>query len=454
MLESVDLFALEEDDRCEAIWARFQSRVTLLQARYHGRESRKVGSGLLLAWALVSSWPLLFALQGIFLLGATLLQFGVPLSLKYLVSFITTYDPQPQLPTLVLAAAATLFVAPCLTALCNGQQFQIARRLIFRCGVPETCLLLGATCILTGPVLMSCRYRAALISVIYRQTLRLDLHAASAGQVTNLCSVDANASDAARCGHTAGRGDMAAKNTTSRTDLEPAELTDVLRPLGCLCVCRYIHNLWSTALQIVVSTSLLFYVLGRWQSGLVGVVFMAVSIPFTGAVSRRLQAAQKGLMRRKDERLSLLGEVLQGVRVVKLLALERHFLTQVGTRTHRPAPLFTHLADRSLCACGHAAGVVSCTGAACAAGVQPLRGAGVAAVGRHTHLREPGHLPAAHLGPAGPAIGVAGLHGFVALRAAAGPALHAAHHPQQRRQGAGRHQPLPLHQVPAERGHR
>lgn len=135
VLASVDLFELEEDDRCEAIWGRFQSRVTLLQARYHGKESRKVGSGLLLAWALVSSWPLLFALQGLFLLGATLLQFGVPLSLKYLVSFITTYHHQPKLPTLVIAAAATLFVAPCLTALCNGQQFQIARRLIFRCGL-------------------------------------------------------------------------------------------------------------------------------------------------------------------------------------------------------------------------------------------------------------------------------------------------------------------------------
>lgn len=53
--------------------------------------------------------------------------------------------------------------------------------------------------------MLYCRYRAALVSVIYRQTLRLDLHAASAGQVTNLCSVDANASDAARCTHTQSR---------------------------------------------------------------------------------------------------------------------------------------------------------------------------------------------------------------------------------------------------------
>lgn len=60
-----------------------------------------------------------------------------------------------------------------------------------------------------------------------------------------------------------------------------------------------------------------------------GVVLVAVSVYATVRISERLRAAQKQLMRRKDARLSLLGEALQGVKILKLLAWERDFLRKV-----------------------------------------------------------------------------------------------------------------------------
>lgn len=62
-------------------------------------------------------------------------------------------------------------------------------------------------------------------------------------------------------------------------------------------------------------------------------VLVALSVYATVRISERLRVAQKQLMRRKDARLSLLGEALQGVRILKLLAWERDFLSKVRIMT-------------------------------------------------------------------------------------------------------------------------
>ena len=80
------------------------------------------------------------------------------------------------------------------------------------------------------------RYRAALIDLIFRKALRLDVSASSysVGELTNLCSVDANSTEAI----------------------------------------SYCHFLWSTVLQIAVCVALLFHVLGA--SAFAGLGFMVV----------------------------------------------------------------------------------------------------------------------------------------------------------------------------------
>ena len=231
-------------------------------------------NGGALFYALAATWPLLFWAIGFFLLVSTISSFGVPLALKYLVNFIGHYASEDKIPTQAYVAAAVLFLAPALSAFCNVLQYQISRRLIFR-------------------------WRAALIGLIFRQMLRIDPSVASysSGQVINLCSVDANTCD----------------------------------------ILRQFHFIWCMPMEVMVSIGLIFWVLKSWISGLVGVVLMSLGVYLTVKVSERLRKAQKALMKRKDGRLSLLGEGLHGMRAIKLLAWERDFLLKVR---HMPLRLY------------------------------------------------------------------------------------------------------------------
>lgn len=57
---------------------------------------------------------------------------------------------------------------------------------------------------------------------------------------------------------------------------------------------------------------LLFYVLGISAIG--GVVFMVLSVPLGKWTTKKTQAFQKTLMKRKDDRMSVVGETMQASR--------------------------------------------------------------------------------------------------------------------------------------------
>ncbi len=174
--------------------------------RDRGRPPQARLNGALLFRTLFDTWPGTFIAISAYQLVDSLAQFGIPLSLHYLVDFIKGYERGGPIPPTAYAMAALLFVAPALSAVANVQQFRCARRLIFR-------------------------WRAALIALVFRQTLRLDPSVASysSGQVINLCSVDAGNSDAI----------------------------------------RYFPALFSVPLEVAISIGLIFWVLQNWISGLV-----------------------------------------------------------------------------------------------------------------------------------------------------------------------------------------
>lgn len=206
-----DLFHLEQDDRSAYVWDRFKPHAAAMerahrqqqQQRYEG--ATKLNGGRLFS-ALFWTWPLMFVQISLYQVVDSLAQFGIPLALRYLVDFINGYQKGEPIPSTAYAMAATLFLAPALAALANVQQFRCARRLIFR-------------------------WRAALIALVFRQTLRLDPSVASysSGHVVNLCSVDASNVDAL----------------------------------------RYFPFLWSIPLETAISIGLIFWVLQCWISGFV-----------------------------------------------------------------------------------------------------------------------------------------------------------------------------------------
>lgn len=74
--------------------------------------------------------------------------------------------------------------------------------------------------------------------------------------------------------------------------------------------CGYIHFVWSTLMQILVCVYLIFHVLG--PSALAGLAFMIISMPITAWASARIQRDQTRMMKKKDARMSIVSEVLQG----------------------------------------------------------------------------------------------------------------------------------------------
>ncbi|KAJ2873875.1 hypothetical protein GGH93_002885 [Coemansia aciculifera] len=92
-------------------------------------------------------------------------------------------------------------------------------------------------------------------------------------------------------------------------------------------VTDYAHILWSGPLQISMVVYMLYNTLG-W-SVFAGVAIMVVSIPLNGWISRRMRVLQSEQMKNKDRRTTMISEVLSGVRVIKLYAWERSFISRI-----------------------------------------------------------------------------------------------------------------------------
>jgi hypothetical protein len=117
------------------------------------------------------------------------------------------------------------------------------------------------------------------------------------GELTNLCSVDANSVEA----------------------------------MG------YVHFIWSTLVQILVCIYLIFQLLG--VSALAGLLFMLLSLPVTALATSRILRYQALMMAEKDERMSIITEVLQ-VREAAC-AMSCHVMQHaLGTRA-RPSIIYT-----------------------------------------------------------------------------------------------------------------
>lgn len=123
------------------------------------------------------------------------------------------------------------------------------------------------------------RVRAALVSLLYKKGLRVDQTylADGVGSVNNLISVDAK------------------------------QIQEVMGNL---------HELWGTVLETVICLSLLYVVLGL--SALSGVAVLVGSIPMGGMVAKYLDKYQNELLVRKDERMGVITEILNGMRILKV----------------------------------------------------------------------------------------------------------------------------------------
>lgn len=135
------------------------------------------------------------------------------------------------------------------------------------------------------------RIRTALISAIFRKALVLSNAArktTTVGEIVNLMSVDAQ------------------------------RFMDLV---------TYLNMIWSAPLQISLAIYFLWQILG--PSVLAGLFVMIVLIPVNGVIANKAKNLQIKQMKNKDERVKLMNEILNGIKVLKLYAWEPSFEQQV-----------------------------------------------------------------------------------------------------------------------------
>ncbi|CAG2061368.1 unnamed protein product, partial [Timema podura] len=131
------------------------------------------------------------------------------------------------------------------------------------------------------------RIRVALVSVIYKKALSMSNSArkeSTVGEIVNLMSVDA---------------------------------TRILEAVP------YLNILWSAPLQIALSLYFLWEIMG--PSVLAGLAVMVVLIPINGFIANKVKNLQIRQMKTKDQRIKLMNEVLNGIKVLKMYAWEPSF---------------------------------------------------------------------------------------------------------------------------------
>eukprot|EP00761_Pharyngomonas_kirbyi_P013067 gb/GECH01013094.1/.p1 GENE.gb/GECH01013094.1/~~gb/GECH01013094.1/.p1 ORF type:complete len:1376 (+),score=357.92 gb/GECH01013094.1/:1-4128(+) len=155
------------------------------------------------------------------------------------------------------------------------------------------------------------RVRGGLITGVYNKSLGLSNSAKqgkTTGEIVNLMSID-----------------------TQR-------ISDLL---------TYLHMSWSGAVQITICLIFLFNLIG-WAT-IAGVVVMILLIPLQGYLTRFFAKMRRRILEWTDERIKIINEVLQGIRVIKFYAWEKSFLERVsGIRNKELSQLRQSAALRSV----------------------------------------------------------------------------------------------------------
>ncbi|XP_051024187.1 LOW QUALITY PROTEIN: multidrug resistance-associated protein 1 [Acomys russatus] len=161
---------------------------------------------------------------------------------------------------------ALLFVSSCLQTLMLHQYFHI--------------------CFVSGM-----RIKTAVVGAVYRKALVITNSArksSTVGEIVNLMSVDAQ---------------------------------------RFMDLATYINMIWSAPLQVILALYLLWLNLGA--SVLAGVAVMVFMVPFNAVMAMKTKTYQVAHMKSKDNRIKLMNEILNGIKVLKLYAWELAFRDKV-----------------------------------------------------------------------------------------------------------------------------
>ncbi|XP_068990931.1 multidrug resistance-associated protein 1 isoform X8 [Neodiprion pinetum] len=284
-LETDDLWAMNPEDTAAEIVPKFDKywmetlrktdnaqgtkasfRKSSGQVDFNSARRKKIASILP---ALCKAFGPTFLFGSLLKLSQDILTFASPQILKFLIAFVETKDSSGNFGEPLWKGyfyAVLLFLTATIQTLVLSQYFN-------------------------RMFLVGLRIRTALIAAIYRKALRMSNAArkeSTVGEIVNLMSVDAQ---------------------------RFMDLT------------AYINMIWSAPLQIVLALYFLWDTLGA--SVLAGLAVMIILIPVNALIANKVKTLQIRQMKCKDERVKLMNEVLNGIKVLKLYAWEPSFEQQI-----------------------------------------------------------------------------------------------------------------------------
>ncbi|CAO3631065.1 unnamed protein product [Cunninghamella blakesleeana] len=92
-------------------------------------------------------------------------------------------------------------------------------------------------------------------------------------------------------------------------------------------VLEHLHNMWSCPLQVFLALFFLWKSMG--QSIFAGVAVLVLSVPINILIAKSLRRQQKIQMKYQDDRIKLMNEILNGIKVIKLYAWEKPFMEKI-----------------------------------------------------------------------------------------------------------------------------
>lgn len=255
-----DLWGLATQDKSERTGEQFQ------KAWQHQIDTRKDRPSL---WrAMFSAYGGPYMVAAIFKVGNDISAFIQPQLLRFLLSWVLSYDyyePEPVVKGAGIALA--MFVTAVFQTVMIHQYFQLA--------------------FVTGM-----RIKSGLASAIYKKSLRLSNEGRSSkttGDIVNYMAVDAQ------------------------------RLQDLT---------QFAQQLWSAPLQITICMVSLYNLVG-W-SMLAGIGVMIIMIPINGFIARIMKNLQKKQMKNKDARSRLIAEIINNMKSIKLYAWGSAFMNKLN----------------------------------------------------------------------------------------------------------------------------
>ncbi len=91
-----------------------------------------------------------------------------------------------------------------------------------------------------------------------------------------------------------------------------------------------VHALWAMPIMLIVAISLLCNMLGA--AGFVGLIIMVLMMPVNMRIMQGQFKYQKRITERRDERVELLTELLQGMKLIKLLGWEQQMADKLDEK--------------------------------------------------------------------------------------------------------------------------